>query len=253
MDGEVRRSQGASGIDAEQDLVVRAARLLQVHCGTRQGADISLDKRLPAGGGLGGGSSDAGTLLRGLNALLDAKLTDEELNRIGVRLGADVPLFTTGWPCAWATGIGEKLKRAAPLDQYLVLLVNPGFPVSTKMVFQRFALTRTEKNNSLKSSQKEKFETGSDEDFLQRSIMPDELVNDLEAIAGQEFEQIFHIKRLLLDCGAENALMTGSGPTVFGLFDRRRSDAAEHCYRNLKKSFHATFLTEPLLTEDTVS
>lgn len=139
-DGRVRRLEGAPEVPEDQDLVVRAARLLQRHTGCRQGADIRLDKQLPLGGGLGGGSSDAATTLHALNQLWGLKLSMDQLAALGLELGADVPVFVRG-QAAWAEGVGEQLEPVdLPEPWYLVLI--PPCQVSTAAVFGDPDLTR---------------------------------------------------------------------------------------------------------------
>lgn len=139
-DGAVRRLSDLPGVAAEADLVVRAARLLQAETGCRRGADIRVDKRLPMGGGLGGGSSDAATALVALNALWQLDLPEDRLAGLGLSLGADVPVFVRG-RAAWAEGVGERLEAVElPEPWYLVLV--PPVSVSTAAVFGAPELTR---------------------------------------------------------------------------------------------------------------
>ncbi|MFO1455886.1 MAG: 4-(cytidine 5'-diphospho)-2-C-methyl-D-erythritol kinase [Steroidobacteraceae bacterium] len=144
-DGAIRRCDDAGtrpppGVDPDQDLCVRAARALQQASGTRLGADIRLRKRIPLGGGLGGGSSDAATTLLALNRLWGTGIDVETLSRIGVQLGADVPVFVHG-QSAWAEGVGERL-QPLPLPERWFLVIHPGVSVPTKDVFQAPELTR---------------------------------------------------------------------------------------------------------------
>lgn len=143
-DGEIRRSSDLIGVSAEQDLTVRAARLLSTASGRRIGVDIAINKRLPMGGGLGGGSSNAATTLVALNRLCKLGLTIDELAALGLQLGADVPVFVRG-RAAWAEGVGERLTplegaQAPPEPWYLV--VTPNCRVATPEVFQAADLTR---------------------------------------------------------------------------------------------------------------
>ena len=140
-DGVVARvGAGAAGVAAEDDLLVRAARLLQKECNVAQGADIGIEKRIPMGGGFGGGSSDAATVLVALNLLWELGLDDDALAALGLRLGADVPVFVRGRN-AWAEGVGEVL---APLDlpPAWYLLASPGVHAATAALFQAHDLTR---------------------------------------------------------------------------------------------------------------
>jgi 4-diphosphocytidyl-2-C-methyl-D-erythritol kinase len=139
-DGEIVRVGGLKDVDSENDLAIRAARLLRDYAGTQLGADIDIEKRIPAGAGLGGGSSDAATTLVALNHLWNVRASTDDLAKLGERLGADVPLFVRG-RSAWAEGIGEKL---TPLDlpprHYVIL--DPGVHASTAELFQAAELTR---------------------------------------------------------------------------------------------------------------
>ena len=139
-DGRVERLAGPTGVAAEQDLVVRAARLLQAECGVEQGVRIRVHKRIPLGGGFGGGSSDAATVLVALNALWGVGLDEDALAALGLKLGADVPVFVRGHS-AWAEGIGEKLQ---PLDlpAHWFVVLDSGVSVPTAELFQAPELTR---------------------------------------------------------------------------------------------------------------
>jgi len=139
-DGELNLSPSLDGVAPADNLILRAARLLQAESGRRLGADIHLDKRLPMGGGLGGGSSDAATALLGLDALWGLGLELSELARLGLTLGADVPVFVHGH-AAWAEGIGERLTPVT-LDTPWFLVIHPGVTVSTPAVFGAPELTR---------------------------------------------------------------------------------------------------------------
>jgi 4-diphosphocytidyl-2-C-methyl-D-erythritol kinase len=139
-DGLVQRVNALSGVAEEQDLVVRAARLLQAKTGCQLGVDIRLDKRLPMGGGLGGGSSDAATTLVALNQLWGLGLDEEALAALGLQLGADVPVFVRG-RAAWAEGVGEQLQPIELPEPWYVILA-PKVHVATVELFQSPQLTR---------------------------------------------------------------------------------------------------------------
>ncbi len=132
-DGVIRRLYDLPGVSEEEDLVLRAARLLQRHTGASLGTDIELEKKLPLGGGLGGGSSDAATTLVALNALWDTGLSLAELAELGLQLGADVPVFVQG-QAAWAEGVGEALTPVELPQPWFVVLIPP-ICVSTAGVF----------------------------------------------------------------------------------------------------------------------
>lgn len=139
-DDKVVLSPAIHGVANEENLVVRAARLLQQATGYQYGADIRLDKRLPMGGGLGGGSSDAATTLLALNRLWELGLDLPQLAELGLKLGADVPVFVLG-KAAWAEGVGERLTPIA-LDTPWFVVIHPGIEVSTPRVFKAPQLTR---------------------------------------------------------------------------------------------------------------
>ena len=139
-DGQIERPVGPPGVPGETDLTVRAARALQSATGTRLGANLEVHKRIPLGGGLGGGSSDAATTLLGLNELWSCGLSVSELAGLARPLGADVPVFVQG-SSAWAEGVGERLTPVTlPAKWYVI--VHPGVAVSTREVFQSPELTR---------------------------------------------------------------------------------------------------------------
>jgi 4-diphosphocytidyl-2-C-methyl-D-erythritol kinase len=139
-DGRIIRRQGLAGVPAEQDLAVRAALALQRHTGTSLGADIEVLKHIPVGGGLGGGSTDAATVLLGLNHLWGTGVSLDELALVGLALGADVPVFIRGHT-AWGEGRGERLSLVTRPEPWF-LVIHPGVAVSTASMFQASELTR---------------------------------------------------------------------------------------------------------------
>ncbi|QJQ96473.1 MULTISPECIES: 4-(cytidine 5'-diphospho)-2-C-methyl-D-erythritol kinase [Halomonadaceae] len=139
-DGQLSLASDIAGVAMEDNLALRAARLLQHETGATLGADIRLDKRLPMGGGLGGGSSNAATVLLALNRLWQLGLDEQQLAELGLRLGADVPVFVRG-RAAWAEGVGERLTPVT-LDTPWFVVLHPGMKVATAAVFQAPQLTR---------------------------------------------------------------------------------------------------------------
>jgi len=140
-DGEIRRCYTLSGVADDNDLVVRAARLLQNEAGVQAGVDINLEKNIPMGAGLGGGSSDAAAVLVALNQLWRVGMSPRRLQSLGLSLGADVPVFVAG-RAAWAEGIGERLQPLESLPQPWYALIVPTVHVDTKTVFCHGELTR---------------------------------------------------------------------------------------------------------------
>ena len=235
----------------EGNLVFRAARLFFETMGKRLGEGpggvfITLRKKIPIAAGLGGGSSDAAATLRGLNELFEANCSREELLAMAGCLGADVPQFILEWPVAWAAGIGDRLLEGVPLSGYKILLVNPGVSVSTKWVYGNFALTAGQNHFNLENSPKQSIRGWSSSAFLKRPIRPDELYNDLEIVTAAQYPAITTLKKKLLEFGASAALMSGSGPTVFGLFQIGDEAKAKACYNELLKEFSCTWLVDVL-------
>ena len=202
----------------EDNLAVKAAAAFFSALGLKEvpGLKISLEKKIPVAAGLGGGSSDAGTVLKGLNKLFDQPLTDKELVQLARPLGADVPFFTVEHEAVIAYGVGDIMYPCDSLKEYTFVLVNPGFFVSTHWVFENLSLTRTGKKYKLSCFQKRKAD----------SLSLDEMCNDLEGVTSARYSEIEDMKRLLLESGASGVLMSGSGPTVFGVFpDTEKPDS----------------------------
>jgi 4-diphosphocytidyl-2-C-methyl-D-erythritol kinase len=196
--------------DGETNLAHRAAEAFLDSIDCSEGVRISVEKMIPVAAGLGGGSSDAASVLLAMNHHFGNPLSKDRLLETGCRIGAGVPFFIFQKP-ALATGIGEKLESVAGLTPYRVLLVNPGFKVSTAEIFKNYNLTLTNREKVLKNSL-----------FIDRAFeIPRDLINDLETVTGSRFSEICSIKSLLLRHGAMGAAMSGSGPTVFGLFTDR--------------------------------
>jgi 4-diphosphocytidyl-2-C-methyl-D-erythritol kinase len=209
----------------------------------RQGVDIVLEKKIPVAAGLGGGSSNAATMLRGMNILFAAGLSDDELLALAKPLGADVPFFIHDWPAAWATGIGVELTPTAPLTNYYIVLVNPGIPVSTAWVYRNFTLTSAGNPFILARGR-----ASADGRSPWRPTVPEDLYNDLETVTIPQFPEIGLIKNELRQDGADGVLMSGSGPTVFGLFrDKVRADRSYA--RFVKKYRDKVFMTRPHQSE----
>ena len=207
-DGAIRRVSDIPGVPEEQDLVVRAARALQAATGCTQGADIGVTKRLPMGGGLGGGSSDAATVLLALNRLWELHLTRAQLIEIGVKLGADVPFFIFGRN-AFAAGIGEQL-QALDLPQRWFVVIKPPASVPTVEIFRAPDLTRD--TNSVKIAD---FPAG------EMSFPQTRFANDLQPVAFDRYPVVAQAARWLAQHDAAatiTARMTGSGACVFSAF-----------------------------------
>jgi 4-diphosphocytidyl-2-C-methyl-D-erythritol kinase len=192
-DSRVAQATPLPGVPADKDLTVRAARLLQEHAAVRQGVVIRLTKRLPMGGGLGGGSSDAATTLIALNRLWGTNLDREHLARLGLQLGADVPVFVHG-RAAWAEGVGERLTPVDLPEPWYVVLV-PAVHVSTAEVFGDSQLTRHTPPITI------------------RAFLAGQGHNDLESVVSRRFPEVAQALDWLRQFG--DARLTGSGGCVF--------------------------------------
>lgn len=214
-DGQIQRHAGLAEVPAEDDLAVRAARALQAAAGVGLGADIAVDKRIPTGGGFGGGSSDAATVLQVLDRLWGTGLGTDRLAELGLALGADVPVFVRG-NNAWAEGVGEML---TPLDlpPAWYLIVDPGARAPTAALFQAPDLTRNAASATIS-------------DFLQRSSAPGRMF-------GNVFEPVLRRREPAVDAALATlsrfglACLTGSGAGCFVVFAER--DAAKAAHRAL--------------------
>lgn len=211
-DGRVRRTSAHAQVDEDADLVIRAAHLLKQETGTSLGADISVDKRIPLGAGLGGGSSDAASTLLGLNKVWNLGLGSDDLAALGLRLGADVPVFVHGL-AAWAEGVGERL-QPVELETPWYLVINPGCSVSTQSVFSHPALTR----DSAALKIRDFLPPGGGQVLSLRALL-DSARNDCEAVVRALYPEVDEVLRWLSRCG--DARMTGTGASVFAPFAER--------------------------------
>lgn len=205
-DGQIRRTTELAGVPENNDLTVRAALLLQQivrqkNPAAQCGADIAIEKRLPMGGGLGGGSSDAATTLLALNHLWQVGLSRRELMALGLQLGADVPFFLFGRN-AFAEGVGEELVEVKTPDCWYVV-VEPGIAVPTQQIFSSTELTRDTKPVKIS-------------DFSEAPVGFGK--NDLQVVAARLFPPVSDAIEWLGQYG--NARMTGSGACVFCPFEQ---------------------------------
>ena len=199
--GRVSRTCNISTIPESEDICIRAAKLLSTRAGVQKGAHINLLKRIPVGAGLGGGSSDAATVLLALNQLWCCELSTPELAELGLELGADVPVFVNGYS-AWAQGRGEKLQPVALGRRYYVL-VFPGIRISTADVFRHPMLKRDSSPIDMELSE---LHSGR---------------NDCEPVAVEIYPQLKHVIRDLHQWGQPH--MSGTGSTFFLPFDHKKT------------------------------
>jgi 4-diphosphocytidyl-2-C-methyl-D-erythritol kinase len=237
-DGLVTRSSDISGVPPEQDLTVRAALLLKSHTGSQEGVDIAIDKRLPMGAGLGGGSSDAATTLLALNRLWKLALPRAELQAIALKLGADVPFFVFG-KNAFAEGVGEALEVVQLPPRYF-LVVTPRVHVPTAAIFSEKSLTRDSKPLTIV-------------DFLAQDSCnagwPDSFGrNDMQQVVVGKYAEVAQVLGWFDNVAP--ARMTGSGASVFAAFQNR--DEAEAAQAKLPSGWNsavtASLDTHPLFS-----
>ncbi|HAE87067.1 TPA: 4-(cytidine 5'-diphospho)-2-C-methyl-D-erythritol kinase [Candidatus Marinimicrobia bacterium] len=205
----------------ESNLILKAVKAIKPWLPEDLGADIFVDKQIPPGAGLGGGSSDAAAILKFFRPLCHNK---PPLESLALSLGADVPFFLTGGT-SYATGIGEELKSISiPLD-WIVVLVMPPFSISTKQAYMdlRISLTDTVKKTNIPS-------------FLRRGFDWRFFENDFERVIIPAYPQIGVIKSALLEAGAEFSALSGSGSTVYGIFCS--DDKARSCITRLQDYGH---------------
>ena len=208
-DGQLVHMNPLPGVPPEKDLTIRAARALQQTSGCKLGADIYCDKRVPMGGGLGGGSSDAATVLMALNLQWQLGYSRQQLMAIGLSLGADVPVFIFGQP-AWAEGVGEQLTALplppAMLENYYVV-ITPQVEVPTAQIFAHQALTRDSKPLRIAD-----FSNGANSSAFWQQAR-----NDMEAVVCELYPQVANILAWLKQYG--DARMSGSGASIFVAID----------------------------------
>jgi 4-diphosphocytidyl-2-C-methyl-D-erythritol kinase len=207
--------------DGPGNIAWRAADLLLKAAGREAGIAIEIVKRIPVAAGMGGGSSDGAAVLMGVNELLELGFTDRQLMEIGVRLGADVPFFIFK-KTALAEGIGDILSPVEQIPSAWLTIVNPNIHVSTAWVYQNLQLTSGPNKNIIPRF------------YTSVSDICAILANDLESVTVKRYPIIAEIKERLYSAGAIGALMSGSGPTVFGIFDNEemaRRTAEEFTHR----------------------
>jgi len=202
-----------------------AATLFLKSLNKQECVEICITKNIPVGAGLGGGSSNAASVLLGLNHYYGSPFSQEELMSMGQSIGADVPFFIFKKP-AIASGIGENLEAYEGLTPYKILLIYPGFSVSTTKVYNNFNLGLT------KIKKKHNFHLSKNQEFNIKY----HLYNDLEKVTASWYPDIIAVKEALLRHGARGALMTGSGPTIFGLFSNtEKAQSANYSLSKNKK------------------
>ncbi|MBC8041905.1 MAG: 4-(cytidine 5'-diphospho)-2-C-methyl-D-erythritol kinase [Rhizobacter sp.] len=221
-----------AGLPADDsNLCMKAAGLLRAESGTKRGIKIHLQKNVPSGAGLGGGSSDAATVLRHLNEAWQLHLPPEALLKLASALGADVAYFLSDAPLVYATGKGEVLEPLEFSLPYAVVTLFPHASVSTVWAYKNFKLKPNRTLPDLKAAMQQV--------CLNRNAAAFSLFeNDFEAVVFEHYPQVKAAKAKLLDAGAVFASLSGSGSAVFGVFNDDR--AALNCYDDLRRSYPAS-------------
>ncbi len=194
----------------ETNIAYKAAKEILAYSSRNVGVEIHIKKRIPVASGMGGGSSNAAAVLKGLNQLLKLKLPREKLMAIGAKIGADVPFFLFEGP-AIASGIGDQLKKIKKIPKMSFVVVNPGIKVSTEWAYKSLGLNGRNTNGDKKLQELPST-------FNNKKDVVKILNNDLEKVTIKEYPVIAQVKELLLAHGAIAAQMTGSGSSVFGIF-----------------------------------
>ena len=221
----------------ENNLVWRAAKLMMDTCGIMEGVSIHLHKVIPVAAGMAGGSSDAAATLVGMNRLFHCGLSKEKLMELGVQIGADVP-YCVLRGTALAEGIGEKLTVLPPMPDCWILIGKPGISVSTKYVYTTLDLNTDTVHPDI-DGMKKALEDGNLYGITER------MGNVLQDVTIPAYPEVERIKEQMKTLGAVNAMMSGSGPTVFGIFDNE--EKAQEACQKLREggSCQQVFLTVP--------
>lgn len=236
--GDIRITTNLGFIPTDKrNLVYKAAKLMKDEFGIEEGIAIDLQKHIPVSAGMGGGSSDAAAILAAMNKMFKLKLSLNELMKRGEQLGADVP-FCLMKGTALAEGIGEKLTRLPPMPECCILIAKPGFSVSTRKVYEKLSLDEIHDHPDIDGI----IDAIEEEDIYELSSL---MGNVLETVTIKDYPQIEDIKNAMIENGALNAMMSGSGPSVFGIFDEpEEAEYAMDALREMKLA-KQIFLTEP--------
>lgn len=216
-----------------RNLAYKAAEKFIEKYNIKEGVKISIKKNIPVAAGLAGGSADCALVLKLMNQLFEVGATEKELMELGLTLGADVPYCIVGGT-ALCEGIGEKVTKLKPFKDKILVVVKPNFGVSTKEVYGGFNLSKVKKHPMV------------DELILamerdDTNYVANNMKNLLENVTLRKHNKIYKIKMDMNKLGAINSMMSGSGPTVFGIFDDMMK--AQKCYDIMKKEFREVFIT----------
>ncbi|MTI69381.1 MAG: 4-(cytidine 5'-diphospho)-2-C-methyl-D-erythritol kinase [Firmicutes bacterium] len=220
----------------ESNLVYKAYEILKNKFNIDKGIYIEIEKNIPVAAGLAGGSSNAAAVLKGLNKLWNLNLADKELMDIAVNIGADVPYCIMG-KTALAEGIGEKLTKLPSFSDKFILLTKPNIEVSTAYVYKNLNFKEIDKRPDVFSI----IEAMNNNDL---NFVANNMINVLENVTTKEYSIINEIKQTMVKYNALGSLMSGSGPTVFGIFDNEKD--IKKCRDKLKEEFKEVFIAKTL-------
>jgi 4-diphosphocytidyl-2-C-methyl-D-erythritol kinase len=220
----------------EHNLVYRAATLLKQETETRDGVTIALEKNIPIGAGLGGGSSDAAATLAALNLIWSTDCAEDTLLKVAARIGSDVPFCFVGGTAA-GTGRGEKLLKLPPVGRRWLVIITPPFSVSTADVYSRVTVAVAEPDRAHEVTDRFRAVI----EHVRSGNVEDVLYNVMERIVTKRYPQLNELKRALERAGCPSALMSGSGPTMFGLVASRDDGIA--VVGELKRAYPDCFVT----------
>lgn len=227
----------------EENLMVKAARSILDEFSIEEGLSLRLIKRLPVAAGMAGGSADAAAVFHGMNQLFHLNLSTEELEKRAVKFGADIP-FCLHKGCYLSEGIGEKLKKLPTLPPCTIILVKPAFSLSTKLIYENLRLENlTDKEHPEVDEMIEKLENGDLEEICKLGG------NLLEKVSISLRPEIQVLKDFFIKEGALLSLMSGSGPTVFGIFPEEEKEKAEMILQSLRSGEHKDLIENAWITE----
>lgn len=219
-----------------KNLAYKAAKLFMETYSIASGVNINIIKNIPVSAGLAGGSTDAAAVIKLMNKLFNINAADDELEKIALKIGADVPYCINGGT-ALCEGIGEKITKLKPFKDKIVVLVKPPFGVSTKEVYKAFDLSKVvfhpKTNDIIKAMEND------DVHFVANNMR-----NLLENVTLKKHKVISNIKAEMNENGAISSMMSGSGPTVFAFFDDMFK--AQNCYDEMKKKFKDVYITRTI-------
>ncbi|MFL0250519.1 4-(cytidine 5'-diphospho)-2-C-methyl-D-erythritol kinase [Clostridium neuense] len=219
-----------------KNIAYKAAELFMNTYGISEGVSINIYKNIPTSAGLGGGSADGAAVLKAMRKIFNVNVSDKELEKLGAKIGADVPFCINGGT-AFCKGIGEVIMPIRKFQNKILVVVKPKFGVSTKWVYNEY-----DNLNNVKKPKTEKILNAVKNDDLK--LVSTEMANVLEAVTISKYGIIDKIKKDMLRLGALGAMMSGSGPSVFGFFEDSLS--AQKCFESMKENYSETFITRTI-------